>query len=216
MTRFAPSPASPAAEPADLSKAARLLSEHLFYDPDMRAYAVLDGAAAKGLLELVRKHNPPHYCLYRGELPPDVAEVAPYLVELRQDDPVTQAILAQGWGQHWGIFVRTPADVRAMRQHFRSFVMVTGPDGRPLYFRFYDPRVLRAFMPTCNRREAATLFGPVRSYLLEAEDGSILRLRLHDASRLPVAEAVNRPPHVNGDVPQAAGDASGEGRGGQY
>src|SRR5947209_13577733 len=117
MTRFAPSSSSAAA--ADPAAAAKLLAEHLFFDPDLRPYAVLDGAAAKGLLALLRKHNPPHVCLYRGELPEDVAEVAPYLVELQPDEPVTQAILAQGWGKHWGIFAQAPADLRALRKHFR-------------------------------------------------------------------------------------------------
>jgi hypothetical protein len=212
MTRFAsPIADAPAAEP---SAAAKLLAEHLFFDPDLRPYAVLDGAAANGLLALLRKHNPPHVCLYRGELPEDVAEVAPYLVELQPGEPVTQAILSQGWGNHWGIFAQTPVDLREMRKHCRTFLMVNDPDGKPLYFRYYDPRVLRSFLPLCNTREAATIFGPVRSYLVEAEDGSILRLRLHDTSRLPVAEPVTRPPQFT--TPPSSGGAGGNGKGGPY
>jgi len=47
-------------------------------------------------------------------------------------------------------------------------------DGRELYFRFYDPRVLRIFLPTCNAEEAATFFGPVRQFLVEAQDAETL------------------------------------------
>ena len=217
MTRFASPSSATAAAAADPSAAAKLLAEHLFYDPDLRPYAAVDGAAAKGLLALLRKHNPPHVCLYRGELPQDVAEVAPYLIELQPDEPVTQAILEQGWGKHWGIFALTRVDLREMRKHCRTFLMVNDPDGKPLYFRYYDPRVLRSFLPLCNTREAATIFGPVHSYFVEAEDGSIVKLRLHDTSRLPIGEPVTRPPQFTAPASGAAADgAAGNGRRGQY
>src|SRR4051812_30633185 len=122
MTRSAaPTFTTAAAPAADPAAAAKLLAEHLFFDPALRPYAILDGAAATGLLALLRKHNPPHVCLYRGELPEDVAEVAPYLVELQPDEPVTDAILAKGWGKHWGIFAQTAVDLREMRKHCRGF-----------------------------------------------------------------------------------------------
>jgi hypothetical protein len=47
-------------------------------------------------------------------------------------------------------------------------------DGRELYFRFYDPRVLRVFLPTCTLQQTAEFFGPVSSYLVEGEQASIL------------------------------------------
>ena len=47
-------------------------------------------------------------------------------------------------------------------------------DGRELYFRFYDPRVLRIFLPTCNAAETATFFGPVGQFLVEAQDAETL------------------------------------------
>jgi hypothetical protein len=212
MSRFATSSPAAAAGDAPPDAAARLLEQHLFFDPDVKAYAVLDGASAPGLLGHLQKHRPPYHCLYRGELPPDIAEVAPYLVELHADNPLTKVILSEGWGNHWGVFVQTAADLRAMRKHFRTFLMVNDADGKPLYFRYYDPRVLRTFLPTCNTREASIIFGPVRSYLMEAADKSIVRFRLHDTSHLPIAEPVNRPPEF---VAETIGGSGGNGRRGQ-
>ena len=40
--------------------------------------------------------------------------------------------------------------------------------GKRLLFRYYDPRVLRVFLPTCTPAELAGFFGPIRGYLLEA------------------------------------------------
>ena len=41
-------------------------------------------------------------------------------------------------------------------------------------FRFYDPRVLRVYLPTCTGDEAEEFFGPVPEILAESEDGGSL------------------------------------------
>jgi hypothetical protein len=52
-------------------------------------------------------------------------------------------------------------------------------DGKELYFRFYDPRVLRVFLPTCSPRETTGFFGPIKSFLLEDDPPQTL-LRFTD------------------------------------
>ncbi|HVF51080.1 MAG TPA: DUF4123 domain-containing protein [Pyrinomonadaceae bacterium] len=154
------------------------LSRQLFSEEAANVYAVLDGAAVDELLDKLYTHEPEYECLYRGELEPDMAEVAPYLVCLRPDAEFTLWLFEQGWGQNWGIFVVTDADMRTLRRHFRTFLIVYDADGKPLYFRYYDPRVLRLYLPTCNDDELETIFGPVVSYLLEDEDPqTLLRFR---------------------------------------
>ena len=46
--------------------------------------------------------------------------------------------------------------------------------GEEVYFRFYDPRVLRVFLPTCSVRQKAELFGEIRSFLLEGPASELL------------------------------------------
>ena len=155
----------------------------LFGYPDVNVYAVLDGASVEGLLGKLQEHQPECYCLYREELTPDVAEVAPYLVALEPGRPFADWAIEKGWGRHWGIFALCEEGCRAMRQHFRRFVKVESPEGKPLYFRFYDPRVLRAFLPTCNGAELAELFGPIACYIMEGEDpNTVLRFELEGAA----------------------------------
>ena len=153
---------------------AQAISNYLFSEKEGRAFAVLDGASIPGLLENLYHYQPEHVCLYRGELEPDMAEVAPYLVALEPNTQFTGWVLEQGWGKHWGVFVISPADLRALRQHFRTFLIVHNSGGQPLYFRYYDPRVLRVYLPTCNVQELATVFGPVVSYLVEDADPNTL------------------------------------------
>lgn len=145
------------------------ISHHLFADKRANVYAVLDGAMIPGLLPKLYEYQPEYECLYRGELAPDIAEVAPYLVQIEPGSHFTNWILEHGWGKNWGIFATSAADLRQMRRHFRTFLIVHDEKGAPLYFRYYDPRVLRVFLHSCDAKELATVFGPVVYYLLEDE-----------------------------------------------
>lgn len=152
--------------------AVTVVMERLFADPSRSAFAILDGAAMPDLLARLQADAPDHACLYRGELDPDLAECAPYLVRLQADSPFTRWVLADGWGSSWGIYVLAAATLHDLRRHFRGFLRVKGPDGKSLYFRYYDPRVLREYLPTCNAEEIRIVFGPVASFLCESSGGS--------------------------------------------
>lgn len=155
------------------------IAQSLFADPHASVFAVLDGASVPGLLNALYEHKPESICLYRGELQPDIAHVAPYLVRLEENSRFTTWVIEQGWGKHWGIFAVTHADLTALRQHFRRFLTVHDSKGNPLLFRYYDPRVLRVFLPTCNQEELKAMFGPVERYLMEGESPEeLLQFRL--------------------------------------
>jgi hypothetical protein len=146
------------------------LARLLFEESGEHVYTILDGASIPDLLDKFVSDTPRYECLYRGELGPDMAEVAAYLVLLEADSPFTNWVLTEGWGNHWGIFARTGIELQDLRRHFRRFLIVHDPEGEPMYFRYYDPRVLRVFLPTSNMEELATMFGPISCFLLEGED----------------------------------------------
>jgi hypothetical protein len=148
------------------------VSEELFFEQEVNVYAVLDGASIPNLLDKLYDLSPVFCCLFRGELAPDMAEVAPYLVKLERGSEFTNWLIGQGWGNHWGIYVLSEADFRAMRRHFRTFLIVYDDTGRPMRFRYYDPRVLRLYLPTCNAEELTTVFGAVASFMLESEEAN--------------------------------------------
>ena len=168
----------------------KLLRKHLFSEPEYNVYTVLDGASVPDLLDKLYEDPPEHCCLYRGELTPDLAETAPYLVRLEPRAAFTNWVLDKGWGHHWAIFATAEADLRTMRRHFRTFLMVNDPDGKPLYFRYYDPRVLRVYLPTCNVEEMTTVFGPIASYMLEGDTPNIL-FRFTPGPEKPLREEVS-------------------------
>jgi hypothetical protein len=157
-----------------MTKQSGLISEQLFRDADAMVYAVLDGASVPDLLEHLAPHAGEYECLYRGELKPDLAAAAPYIVSLKQDSELTDWILEKGWGKHWGIFAVGHAALAPMRRHFRTFLLVHTSEGKPLYFRYYDPRVMRVHLPTCNAEELEAMFGPVTEYVMESEQPDVL------------------------------------------
>ena len=166
-----------------MNKISGAIYDHLFADAEAKVYAVLDGASVPKLLEHLAPHAGEYECLYRGELKPDLAAAAPYLVSLKHDSELTEWIVQQGWGKHWGVFVLSPAELPVLRRHFRTFLIVHTSEGKPLYFRYYDPRVLRVHLPTCNAEELGQMFGPVTDYVMEAEKPDVLmRFRLKDGA----------------------------------
>ena len=148
------------------------LPRHLFAEARQHAYAVLDGAANPTLIDhLYADERPDFACLYRGELEPDMAECAPYLVRLEQGSPFTQWLIDNCLGKHWGILALSRADLDTLLRHFRKHAMVYNRDRRPMLFRYYDPRVLRGFLRKCDAEQLDDFFGPVAAFFAEAEDG---------------------------------------------
>ena len=129
-------------------------------------YAILDGARDPRIVPRIRASGVAARCLFDGELHPSLAAAAPYLVALEPDAPFSAALIADGWDTAWGVWLTSTASLAALHHHFRRFLRVLDADGRPLMFRYYDPRVLAVYLPTCSAAELEFVFGPVQDYLL--------------------------------------------------
>ena len=63
-----------------------------------------------------------------------------------------------------------------LRRHCKKFLRVRTEDHRVLMFRFYDPRVLSVFLPTCDARQYRALLGPMQRLLVEVDEGKALQV----------------------------------------
>ena len=86
-----------------------------------------------------------------------------------QKSALLDTLVHQAWSKSWGVFLTSDKPLKDLRTHFRHFLTVKLPDGKQVYFRYYDPRVLRLFLPTCLPEETTQFFGPVKHFLMEAE-----------------------------------------------
>lgn len=155
---------------AQALKALRAEAEPLF--------VVLDAARERQVLKLLQHAGEEFESLYEGPEGKELAMVAPYLVSLPRDSALLGQIVHGGWGRSWGLFLTSRLSFKDTRRHLRRFLMVQDEaTGKQLYFRFYDPRVLRMFMPTCTREQQTEFFGPLESFLLEGEKGELLQFK---------------------------------------
>jgi hypothetical protein len=132
-------------------------------------YALLDAAREEAVLKLLRASDEEFQSLYEGLQGQSLAEHAPYLVRLTSESVFLSALLRAGWGQSWGFFVTSDRSFSEVRRHFRRFLFIRDDQDRELYFRFYDPRVLRVFLPSCSPLQAEALFESTGAFIVEGE-----------------------------------------------
>jgi len=139
-------------------------------------YAILGGARDKQIERIIRQGPLKSSCLIEGKLTYKMSVAAPYIVRLERDHQQTLAIIKKGWGNSWGIFAVTysPASLINVRSNCRKIAVVKSPDGKNLYFRYYDPRVLRTYLAECSDIEANKAFGPITDFIVEGESKGVI------------------------------------------
>ena len=160
--------------PAPASRQPRL--QDLLAKDFQPLYALLDASREPSVLKVILESKEEHQSLYEGPQGAQLAHFAPYLVRVPQKSLLLDTLVEQAWSKSWGVFVTCDMPLKELRIHFRHFLTVKLPDGTQVYFRYYDPRVLRLFLPTCFPEETTQFFGPVKHFLMEGEDP---RLALH-------------------------------------
>lgn len=141
-------------------------------------FLLLDAARMHGDLHQARALNPDHSCLYEGDSERFLSAVAPWLFSVPPGSPFVQWVVENGTGQSWGVLLRCEPDPVKLYKHLRNYLIVQGDDGKEMYFRYYDPRVLRVFLPTCEPDQLRTFFGPIEAMVAEDPEGQVIEYRL--------------------------------------
>jgi hypothetical protein len=152
------------------------IEEILWHDcPSRDIWMIVDGARTVEVFRMLLECHLEYSCLYSGSLTPELEMAAPYLVQLEPDYRDTHRLIRQAWGNSWGVFLRSGTSLKNLRRHLREFLVVRDSSGNRLVFRYYDPRVLRVYLPTCVTGELRTVFGPVESFWTESESPEEIR-----------------------------------------
>ena len=152
------------------------------------AFLLLDAARMHGDIHQARELNPDHTCLYEGDSERFLSAVAPWLFSMQPGCAFAQWVAANGSRQSWGVLLRCDPDPVKLYKHLRNFLIVQGDDGKEMYFRYYDPRVLRVFLPTCEPEQLRTFFGPIEAFVAEDAEGMVVEYRLDALGGLEVIE----------------------------
>ncbi len=142
-------------------------------------FALVDAARDPRVRQLLQESVDEVQSLYDGVKGEGLGNVAPYLVRLSKDSGLLERLVREGWGRSWGVYLTSRASFDEVRRHFRRILLVdlqeSGHPTRRVYFRFYDPRVLRDFLPVCTLQQKPKMYLPNAFFLLEAENGDLLR-----------------------------------------
>jgi Domain of unknown function (DUF4123) len=137
--------------------------------PRKNIWMILDGARSIEIFRMLLACHLEYACLYSGQLTPELEMAAPYLVQLDHGYKDTHRLIERGWGNNWGVFLRSDTSMKKLRRHLREILVVRDERGNRLAFRYYDPRVLRVYLPTCTIAELRTVFGPIECFCAEGE-----------------------------------------------
>jgi len=168
----------------DIKRLIKMIWQNTSQNSSLRIYGLLDAARDQGIYPQVRDNAPTAQSLFQGSRARELALVAPYLVPLAPDDFLTTWFLQHGWGDKWGILCETSETLTELRRHFQRVFAVYNDAGKPLYFRFYDPRVLEDYLQSATPSELKKIFGSVQSFYVEGDDAGSLTQYLLAADRI--------------------------------
>lgn len=131
-------------------------------------YAIVDSAQDQSLAVAVKEAGSEYRSLFDGPAAAAMESVAPLVTPL-QDDSALWHEFAQRWDCNVGVLVSTAARLEDVVGHLRQIFVVQDETGQEFFFRFYDPRVLRNYLPTCEESELREFFGPVTAICCSGE-----------------------------------------------
>jgi hypothetical protein len=144
-------------------------------DTPSPCYAVTDAARDDAILKFIEENSDAVHCLYRGDAKIRLANYAPYLFRVDPGDSAVRRFLSNGWGQSWYILLTSPSPINAILTQLRKTLIVHSEAGKALYFRFYDPRVLRSYLPLCSQDDITKLMGKqIETLFCETHDAKQL------------------------------------------
>lgn len=158
----------------------------MIYQPN---FCLLDASRMDEAIYKAKELNADFHCLYEGESARFLNSVAPFLFSFEKDTPFSQWFFEEGNGKSWGILFIAPSDLLDIYRHLRKFLIILSDDDRELYFRYYDPRVLGVFLPTCTSDQLTEFFGPISTFISENDEGKFTAYT-HEQGILSVDENV--------------------------
>ncbi len=142
-----------------------------------RLFALLDATGFDDLPGTCRALGLVPESLYGGESQIEFQQEAPYMLRLDQRTMQNwKRLIRRALARDAGLAAVTDQPQHRARLHWKKWLSVILPDGRTAVFRFYDARILVAFLGTLSAADAQEFFGPYDAlYVLPATGADLLR-----------------------------------------
>ncbi|MGF1708671.1 DUF4123 domain-containing protein [Enterovibrio baiacu] len=123
-------------------------------------YAVIDAAAESEFLSTQWEDKPEMLCLFPEPIDDNFAAAAPYVVALNKELDTWLSMRKTPWG----FYCTSLSPIAEVRNHLRESLQAVTPESpTPVLFRYYDPRLIWAYLDTLNGRECYDFLGPLLS-----------------------------------------------------
>jgi pSer/pThr/pTyr-binding forkhead associated (FHA) protein len=134
------------------------------------------GESVFTVLDATRDSRIPAFLEASGErfLPLDLSGRTPvFVASPGPESRLLDVLIKDGWGHNWCSYFTARTGLEEACAHLAGYLTLFTAEGRPVTFRFWDPRVLRALAPQMPAEEAAAFFGPCTRIIFEGEKPEI-------------------------------------------
>jgi hypothetical protein len=140
-------------------------------------------------LMMLQKHYPNHQSLFKKTKDEMLNDVAPYLFLVDDNGEKLKEEIEISLKETMVVQSFQPLDILA--DHFREFIYQK-VNGRVCYFRFWDARVLKKFLPMCTEMQLRLFFRPVSNIIMADEiPGEVLQYSVQ-YSKLYISKGLSK------------------------
>jgi hypothetical protein len=145
-------------------------------------YLLIDCAGIEGgAARLPRAVFSEFDCLFTGDLAEELQDVAPYLGRLKSWDGEVRAVVEELLTRQVATLVTLrpppegsePPSFAQVHRHLRKFNVVYAPDGKPLFWRYYDPRVVVDVLKVLDDKQLEAFFGPMELVCVASSEATV-------------------------------------------
>ena len=131
-------------------------------------YAFLDASFHEALPAKIweLEKEPQAISLFFQSSAAELSEQAPYIVKLEQESSLMNWILGCWQKQPIGFFFTSSLSLDALFNLYRSRVCAVDDHGKSMLFRFYDPRVMLAYIQHAPKQSVEQLLHPISRLII--------------------------------------------------
>jgi hypothetical protein len=150
-------------------------------------FCILDAAADGSIHPLLKNSDWEYRCLYKkgvhfegARMVDSLAATAPYLLRLDPGKVAIESFFSRRLGRNLAVFFQSKASIQELTEHFSGLLKAADEEGNIFGFRYFDPRILRIYLPSCTEEEKRVFYGPAEVFWAEGEEGAMLEFHEKD------------------------------------
>ena len=145
--------------------------------PPLRAFALLDASQSPDIPICLEGFSDPARCLFDGAAYEDMAEVAPWLVELTCHSDAWDWFVEEGYGRNWGILIHSRLELPRLKTHLKKFLKIEDEDGERYFFKYYRPEHFNRYAPGFDDTQRASFWRGIEAVYAESKGDATVLIR---------------------------------------